>query len=132
VALPKSETWFSRFRTSFDVYTGPENVVLSFSRAFLYEDYSSVFFLLWPYIVLTVPAVGADVFRYHNNNQPTGLNPDEIGLNTRSYESIHRSSREYRKGLGSAALQGNSDFLRSILLCLDRRRRPSLSLTITY
>lgn len=40
-----------------------------------------VFFLyLWPCLILTLPVSGADVLTYHNNNQRTGLNPDEVGL----------------------------------------------------
>jgi PQQ-like domain len=40
----------------------------------------AVLVLFWPYLILTLPVGGADVFTYHNDNQRTGLNPDEVGL----------------------------------------------------
>jgi PQQ-like domain len=48
-----------------------------------------VFFaLLWPCLILTLPVSGADVFTYHNDNQRTGLNPDEVGLNTSTVKGL--------------------------------------------
>src|ERR1700682_4260647 len=48
------------------------------------------FLLLWPYIVLTIPAAGGDVLTYHNDNQRTGLNPDELGLNTSTVKQLSK------------------------------------------
>jgi hypothetical protein len=48
-----------------------------------------VFFsLLWPWLILTLPVSGGDVFTYHNDNQRTGLNPDEVGLNTSTVKGL--------------------------------------------